>query len=146
MTHCDVCGKSSLLSEKLGNAHICKVCFMKVNGPFWKYRTYEKFDDATKQRTKALEKAKPQNFPESVLEGINTFFDGQIRGMMKCDGCGLTVQTCILLVQVNCAKSVSLKSTKMVGIRKNAILRTTQKLRKCETKPCKLLASNNSPR
>ena len=68
MTHCDVCGKSSLLSEKLGNAHICKVCFMKVNGPFWKYRTYEKFDDATKQRTKALEKAKAQNFPESVLE------------------------------------------------------------------------------
>ena len=93
MTRCDVCGKSSLLSEKLGNAHICKVCFMKVNGPFWKYRTYEKFDDATKQRTKALEKAKAQNFPESVLEGINTFFDGQIRGMMKCDGCGLTVQT-----------------------------------------------------
>ncbi len=93
MTHCDVCGKKSLLPEKLGNAHICKVCFMKVNGPFWKYRTYEKFDDATKQRAKALESARAQNFPESVLEGINAYFDEQISGMMKCDGCGLTVQT-----------------------------------------------------
>ncbi len=93
MTQCDVCGKKSLLPERLGNTYICKVCFMKVNGPFWKYRTYEKFDDATKQRAKTLENAKTQNFPENVLEGINAFFDQQISGMSKCDGCGLTVQT-----------------------------------------------------
>ncbi len=93
MIQCDVCGKKSMLPEKLGNANICKVCFLKVNGPFWKYRTYEKYDDATKQRFNALASAKSQNFPEPVLAGINAYFDAQISGMMNCDGCGLTVRT-----------------------------------------------------
>lgn len=93
MTQCDVCGKKSMLPEKLGSSNVCRICFMKMNGPFWKYRTYDKFDDATKQRAKALEIAKEQNFPEKVLEGINSFFDDQISGMMTCDGCGQKVQT-----------------------------------------------------
>ena len=49
MAKCDVCGKTSLLPEKFGEINICKVCFMKVNGPFWKHQ-YAKNEDAEKQR------------------------------------------------------------------------------------------------
>lgn len=38
MMKCDVCNKSTLLPEKLGNAILCKKCFLKVNGFMWKYR------------------------------------------------------------------------------------------------------------
>ena len=62
MAKCDVCGKNSLLPERLGNSNICKMCFMKVNGPVWKYRTYEKYGDAEKWRDKALDFAAKQDF------------------------------------------------------------------------------------
>lgn len=52
MAKCDVCGKISLVPEKFGEVLICKVCFMKLNGPFWKYRQYDRRDDVEKQREK----------------------------------------------------------------------------------------------
>ena len=90
MAKCDVCGKASLLPEKFGEVNICKVCFMKVNGPFWK-RQYAKNEDAEKQRCKALETAHKQNFPQPVISAINGFFMEQINAMQKCDACGQTV-------------------------------------------------------
>lgn len=90
MAKCDVCGKMSLLPEKFGEVNICKVCFMKVNGPFWK-RQYTKNEDAEKQRCKALEAAHKQNFPQAAVSAINDFFMEQIEAMKKCDVCGQNV-------------------------------------------------------
>ena len=90
MAKCDVCGKTSLLPEKFGELNICKVCFMKVNGPFWKHQ-YAKNEDAEKQRCKALDAAHKQNFPQPVISAINDFFMEQINAMQKCDACGQTV-------------------------------------------------------
>ena len=93
MAKCDVCGKNSLQPERLGNSNICKMCFMKVNGPVWKYRTYEKYGDAEKWRDKALDFAAKQDFPYEVMNGINLFFNEQIKDMLCCDVCGEVVQT-----------------------------------------------------
>lgn len=48
MAKCDVCGKVSLIPEKMGSVSICKVCFMKINGPLWKYLQYDKREDVEK--------------------------------------------------------------------------------------------------
>lgn len=93
MAKCNVCEKTSLIPEVLGGTNVCKMCFMKINGPLWKYRTYEKHEDAEHQRKKAIENAMKHNFPITVLEGINSFFDQQISGMLRCDVCGEVVQT-----------------------------------------------------
>lgn len=91
MAKCDVCGKNSLLPEKFGEVNICKVCFMKVKGPFWKHQ-YDRHEDAEKHRSKALEAAHMQNFPQPVVSAINDFFMAQMNSMLVCDCCGLPVQ------------------------------------------------------
>lgn len=88
MVKCDVCGKSTLLPEKFGSINICKVCFMKINGPLWKYRTYDRFQDIQCQKTKVTESAKAQNFPPVVINALNTFFDSHSHGMIQCHCCG----------------------------------------------------------
>lgn len=93
MAKCDVCGKMSLVPEKFGEVLICKVCFMKLNGPFWKYRQCDRRDDVEKQRGKVIDLARNQNFPENVIREINGYFDEQVRGMTSCDVCGMSVQT-----------------------------------------------------
>ena len=93
MEKCDVCGKITILPEKIGTSNICKVCFMKTNGPLWKYRKYEKYADTERQREKTIESAVRQGYPENVIKEINKFFDSQQVGMMTCDACGQTVQT-----------------------------------------------------
>lgn len=93
MEKCNVCGKTTLLPEIIGKASVCKVCFMKTNGPLWRYRPYEKYEEAETQRNRTLENAKKQGYPEIVIEGINEFFDRQISGMKCCDVCGQSVQT-----------------------------------------------------
>ena len=93
MVKCDVCGKNTLMPERFKASNVCKVCFMKVNGPIWKYRTYEKYEDARHQCIKALEAAKKQAFPEAVLDGISEWFDEQTKNMLRCANCGEVVQT-----------------------------------------------------
>lgn len=90
MTKCDVCGKTSLLPEKLGEVNICKICFLKANGPFWK-KQYDRHDEAEKQRCKALTAAHNQNFPQPVVTAINNFFVNQMNNMLVCDCCGQPV-------------------------------------------------------
>lgn len=92
MIKCDACGKTSLLPEKLGQANLCKMCFVKIGGPLWK-RTYEKYDDAEKQRHKVLANVSKQGFPTIISDGINSFFDTQTQKMNTCDACGNVVQT-----------------------------------------------------
>ena len=104
MTKCDVCGKSSLLSEKFGKVNICKVCFMKINGPFWKHQ-YAKNEDAEKQRCKALAAAHKQNFPQPVVSAINAFFMEQINAMKKCDACGQNVSNLQVLGEAQLCNS-----------------------------------------
>ena len=91
MAKCDVCGKTSLLPEKFGEVNICKICFMKANGPFWK-RQYDRHEDAEKHRCKALEAAHKQNFPQPVVSAINDYFVAQMNSMLVCDCCGMPVQ------------------------------------------------------
>lgn len=90
MAKCDVCGKSTLLPEKIGEVNVCKVCFMKVKGPIWKHQ-YSKNEDAEKQRCKALGAAHNQSFPKPVISAINKYFMDQINAMKKCDVCGQSV-------------------------------------------------------
>lgn len=91
MAKCDVCGKNSLMPQKLGAVKICKVCFIKAGGPLWK-RDYEKYDDAEKNRIKALEAAEKLNFPQLVITAINDFFVVQMNSMTRCGCCGQTVK------------------------------------------------------
>lgn len=93
MAKCDVCGKMSLVPEKFGDVLICKMCFMKLNGPFWKYRQYDRRNDVEKQRGKVIDLARKQNFPENAIREINRYFDEQVKGMTSCDVCGVSVQT-----------------------------------------------------
>ncbi|WP_449078664.1 SHOCT domain-containing protein [Ruminococcus sp.] len=93
MSKCDVCGKSSLIPVKLGKSSVCKSCFLKINGPLWKFKAYEKFSDAENTRNKVLKKAYEQNFPPIVIDDINNFFNQQTIGMMKCDACGEVIKT-----------------------------------------------------
>lgn len=91
MAKCDVCGKTSLLPEKFGEVNVCKICFMKANGPFWKHQ-YDRHEDAEKHRCKALEAAHKQNFPQPVVSAINDYFVAQMDSMLVCDCCGMPVQ------------------------------------------------------
>ena len=91
MAKCDVCGKNSLMPQKLGAVKICKVCFIKAGGPLWK-RDYEKYDDAEKNRIKAMEAAEKLNFPQMVITAIKDFFVVQMNSMTRCGCCGQTVK------------------------------------------------------
>ena len=91
MAKCDVCGKTSLLPEKFGAVNVCKICFMKANGPFWKHQ-YDRHEDAEKHRCKALEAAHKHSFPQPVVSAINDYFVTQMNSMLVCDCCGMPVQ------------------------------------------------------
>ena len=103
MAKCDVCGKTSLLPEKFGEVNVCKVCFLKANGLFWK-RQYERYEDAQKQRSKALENVNKLEFPQRVIEAIDQFFVNQMDTMLQCDCCGQSVQHLQLLGKANICK------------------------------------------
>ena len=87
MAKCDVCEKTSLLPEKFGEVNLCKICFMKANGPFWKH-TYDRYNDLQKQRSKAAEAMSKLNASDTVLGAVDEFFAMQADAMYKCDGCG----------------------------------------------------------
>ena len=91
MSKCDVCGKNTLMPERFGNKNICKMCFLKVNGPFWK-RTYDKYEDAVKYQAKTVEIMRKNNYPQEVVESVNDFFEVQMSTMSKCDCCSKPVQ------------------------------------------------------
>lgn len=97
MEKCDICGKKTLIPERLGNTVICKMCFMKMNGPVWKYVKFDKKETVEKQRSLALEAAKKQKYSDNILVAINNFFDEQESSMKVCDGCGNEVQNLISL-------------------------------------------------
>ncbi len=54
MKKCDVCNKTSLLPENLGEINICKMCLLKINGPVWKYRKIESMNELEEYRKKAI--------------------------------------------------------------------------------------------
>ena len=81
MNKCDVCGKTTLVPEIFGDTFVCKMCFMKINGPLWRYRQYERQEDVEKQREKVIKSAREHNFPEKVTAEINNFFNKQLVGM-----------------------------------------------------------------
>lgn len=91
MAKCDVCGKTTLLPEKFGIVNVCKICFIKANGPFWKHQ-YDRHEDAEKHRCDALEAAQKRNFPQPVVSAINDYFMQQMNSMLVCDCCSMPVQ------------------------------------------------------
>ena len=103
MSKCDVCGKTSLFPEKFGAINVCKVCFIKANGILWKHQ-YERYDDAEKQRCKAVESANKHNFPQPVIQAIDDFFTNQMNAMLHCDCCGQPVQHLQSLESTNICK------------------------------------------
>lgn len=86
MEKCDVCGKKTLLPEVFDGFNVCKVCFVKINGPFWKH-SYKRYSDAEKNHQKALSNASKQNFPPDIISAIDMFFLNQMNGMVKCTCC-----------------------------------------------------------
>ena len=92
MIKCDVCGKTTLLPEKINGVNICKICFMKTSGFSWKHQ-YDTKEDAEKQRCSALTKAYDNNFPQPVIMAINQFFAAQMKAMISCECCGQMVMT-----------------------------------------------------
>ncbi len=104
MPICNVCDKKTLLPERFGEINLCKICFLKINGPLWK-RQYEKRENAEKHRCKALESAHKQNFPQPVISAINEFFVSQMDSMLVCDCCGTPVQHLQSVGQAKLCKS-----------------------------------------
>lgn len=97
MEKCRVCGKTSIVPERIGNISLCKMCFVKINGPAWKYLKFDKKETVEKQRSLAVEAAKSKGFPEDVITEINNYFDYQEQSMSVCDGCGAEVQKAYLV-------------------------------------------------
>ncbi len=87
MEKCEVCGKTTLLPEKLGKSIICKKCLLKIDGLLWRYHHFENSKDLEKSLAKVLELAKKNNFPEKVIDGIKEYFNNQESSMLKCDAC-----------------------------------------------------------
>ena len=100
MEKCDICGKNSLLPERFGTTNICKSCFLKIGGLVWK-KTYYLYDDAEKNRCKALANAHKHNYPQSVIASINQYFMQQISTMKKCECCGRNVQNLMVFGKAN---------------------------------------------
>ncbi len=105
MIKCDGCGKNTILPEKLGEANICKICFVKINGPVWKYLTVENSKDLENHKNKALEKARINNFSDKAIQGIEDFFNSKHSAMTKCDACGELMHTIHKLGNSNICKN-----------------------------------------
>lgn len=100
MKKCDVCGKTALLPEYFGKSVICKHCFIKAKGLFWK-KQYDKLTDVEQHRSKALDAARKQNFPEPVMASIDSFFTMQTSTMQPCSCCGQQVRSLHILESVS---------------------------------------------
>ena len=85
---CDICNKTMILPEKLGEINICKKCLFKINGYVWKYRNIENNRELEDNRRKAIEMAKKLNYPEKVIDEINKFFEQKMSNMIECEACG----------------------------------------------------------
>lgn len=101
MKKCDVCNKTSLLPENLGEINICKMCFLKINGPMWKYRKIESMSELEQYHKKAISSAEKNEFPRQVVDGIDDYFGKRESNMQKCDACGEKMLT---IVKMNNAK------------------------------------------
>ena len=87
MKTCDVCGKSSLLPERFGEINVCKICFLKSGGLFWKKNDYETMNALNLARQKALKNVNELGFPPEVIKGICDFFATHEKKMLPCDAC-----------------------------------------------------------
>ncbi len=113
MIKCDGCGKTTILPEKLGEANICKICFVKINGPVWKYLTVENSKDLENHKNRALEKARINNFSDTAIKGIEDYFNSKQGDMTKCDACGELMHTIHKMGNSNiCKKCYSKIDTK----------------------------------
>lgn len=88
MKQCCACNKNSFFPEMLGDIVLCKKCLIKIDGLMWKYRDFEKGEDFDKYRYKAITLANKNQFPASVIDGINAYFDQQQSKLKECVACG----------------------------------------------------------
>lgn len=87
MEKCDICSCNSLFPERLGSVNVCKVCFLKIRGPFWKCRDFESSKDLEKTKNKVLEQLKRLGYPSKILIGVTEYFDERVSFMQQCDAC-----------------------------------------------------------
>lgn len=140
MEKCDVCGKTTLLPEKFEKINICKICFVKMNGPFWKH-SFDKKESAEKHRCQALEAAHKMNCSADVVSAVNSYFTKQLHNMKLCDCCGQEVQTlhligksaicghCFKKIECEAWKQTQYESNEEVQINREKILKVATRNR-----------------
>lgn len=139
MKRCDVCNKTSLLPENLGKINICKICFLKINGPAWKYKKIESMHELEKYHEKAISSALKNDFPKQVIDEINNYFSQKKSTMERCDACGEEMLTIIKMNDAKICKKCYSKieskewknknytSREQLDIEKNKIIQIAQK-------------------
>lgn len=90
--YCDICNKKTILPVRIGSSYICKSCFVKLNGPIWKYFPWDSYKSVEKLKNNTIEKAQLLDCPERVIESLSGYFDNVMATMNKCDGCSEIVQ------------------------------------------------------
>ena len=117
MKKCDVCKRITILPEILGDAVVCKICFIKIQGPIWKYRKFENLKDADKAKNKALKLVQKANYPEIVSAGIEKYFECNNANMKQCDACKETTLATEKVGKSNLCKNCFVKITLNVPIK-----------------------------
>ena len=140
MKKCVVCSKNVLIPVTIGETEICKSCFLRIDGMFWKYKKYERYNDADSSRQKVISKANALNYPQEVINQIDLHFINQMNGMKVCDACkesaatsfdlgGATIcKKCMEKVQTHEWKRVNYITREEVESDKNKTISIAQKM------------------
>lgn len=143
MKKCDVCNKTSLLPENLGEINICKMCLLKINGPVWKYRKIESMNELEKYRKKAIISAEKNGFPKKAVDGINEYFNQKNSAMQKCEACSENMLTIIEMNNSKICKGCYSKIETKEWKNKNYI--SSSQLKTEKNKVIQIAKDNNFP-
>lgn len=142
MKKCDACQKKVLFAETFGSVTLCSGCFGKTNGFLWKC-SYDRYEDAERQRCYALGQAHKNGFPQTVLTEINNYFMSQIRTMHACGCCGEKVQHLqqvgVVKICDKCFKRINISAWKKTEFEDNKEVET------CREKVLAIAEKNNYP-
>ena len=84
MATCDVCGKNSVLPEKIGKLTLCRPCSLKIHTPIWKGKVYTSNEDVRQDRKRIVSLARRAGFPDEAIDAIKRYFNKQlIEGLVE---------------------------------------------------------------
>lgn len=78
MAKCEICGKNIILYTKFDDVRICNACASTINLSAWINRDCDTLDDLKIHKDNALSSAAKHNFPPSIIDKIQTYFDSYI--------------------------------------------------------------------